>query len=98
MTLEQFLVHRNIEFVPAYAGVYVFARLSPYNDIYWEQVLVQEMKIQGICLASGTNYHLEQPGWFRISYALPPNTVAEGLRRLENSLKALQEARNSWSM
>lgn len=88
--MRKFLLDQQIYFLPADAGMFVFARLTSGNEINYEQHLQQQMKKNGVVLASGSNYHMNQPGWFRISYALAPSVVAEGLLRIDKSLKALR--------
>lgn len=69
--------------------MFVFARLGPGDKTDFEEHLEQQMKKHGVVLASGSNYHMSQPGWFRMSYALSPLVVKEGLIRIDKSLKAL---------
>ncbi|KAI9878492.1 MAG: hypothetical protein M1830_000724 [Pleopsidium flavum] len=87
--IQKFLIDRRIPFLPAEAGMFVFARFCSSDEPSSEQDFQQQMKKHGVVLASGTSYHMNQPGWFRISYALPPSVVAEGLLRIDKSLKVL---------
>lgn len=88
--MRKFLLDQQIYFLPADAGMFVFARLTSGDETNSEQHFQQQMKNHGVVLASGSNYHMNQPGWFRISYALAPSVVAEGLLRIDKSLKALR--------
>lgn len=80
--LAEFLASRQIEFVPAVCGVFVFARLCPTESTEAEKKLKLLLKKNAVVLAAGTDYHFQRPGWFRICYAVQRERLGEALRRL----------------
>ena len=89
-TIETFLVQRSINFVTAYAGFFVFARLCPSDDPAMEQNFQSALKRRNVCLASGTSYRFKQRGWYRVVFALPPEELKKGLARIEKSIAAVE--------
>ncbi|RLL93875.1 hypothetical protein CFD26_103418 [Aspergillus turcosus] len=86
-----FLTFHQIPFVPPAAGVYVWARLgcrsSPRADSEprWEDEarLNDRFEAAGVSVGAGQGYYASEPGWFRITFALPDDELITGLRRIE---------------
>jgi len=55
-----------------------------------ERKLAWHMVRAGVWLATGESFQSEEPGWFRITFALPEGEMALGIRRLS---KVLREAK-----
>ena len=87
--LETFLMRQRIQYIPASAGMFIFARLCPSEDEEAHQQLQVELSSNKVALAAGHSYHFSQPGWFRISYAMDPSLLDLGIHRLQTSLRAV---------
>ena len=72
----------EIEFIPAAYGMFVFARLCPVKTVQEEQELLGNIKSMGVSVSSGTSYHFEEPGWFRLCYGVPLDQLEQALRRI----------------
>lgn len=62
--------------------MFVFARLYPVKTIEEEQRLLGNLKSMGLSVSTGTSYHFEELGWFRICYGVPLDQLDEALRRI----------------
>ena len=82
------LIKHQIRFHAAHAGIFVFAQLCPGGSMESDRRFGEILKRNGLVLASGTSYHFNEPGWYRICYAVPHETLQEGIKRL---LLCLQE-------
>lgn len=71
-----------MEFISAAYGMFVFARLYPVKTIKEEQGLLSNLKSMGVSVSTGTSYHFEEPGWFRLCYGVPLDQLEEALRRV----------------
>ncbi|KAF2815491.1 aminotransferase GliI, partial [Mytilinidion resinicola] len=90
-TIRRFMVERNVEFVEADSGIFIFAKLCPANDLDGEKKFGVQLNRHGLVLSSGTSYHFDQPGWYRICYGVPPPKLAEGLKRIDRALNSFHE-------
>ncbi|RFU32822.1 hypothetical protein B7463_g3511, partial [Scytalidium lignicola] len=81
--IRSFLEKHNMEFIPVSYGMFVFARVCKISDIDAEQKLLGCLKARGVSVSTGTSYHFQEPGWFRICYGVPLDQLHEGLKRLE---------------
>ncbi|KAL4949374.1 pyridoxal phosphate-dependent transferase [Aspergillus filifer] len=81
--IRSFLETKEMEFVPVASGMFVFARILKITTAEEEQELLKHVNAAGISISSGTSYHFQQPGWFRICYGVPQEQLQEGLRRLD---------------
>ncbi|KAF2711255.1 1-aminocyclopropane-1-carboxylate synthase-like protein 1 [Pleomassaria siparia CBS 279.74] len=79
--VTEFLDGRGIKFIPATAGLFVFAKLC-LNSTDSERSFIMRLCKQGIVLASGTSYHCQELGWFRICFAVERSKLRAGLVRL----------------
>ncbi|KAJ2902518.1 hypothetical protein MKZ38_000483 [Zalerion maritima] len=93
-TVSEFLLRREVPFVPAECGVYVFANLCHSSTVQApgaEDAFRQLLKKHRVVLAAGTDYHLARPGWFRICYGCHPERLAEGLERIDRCISEFRE-------
>ncbi|KAF7154855.1 hypothetical protein CNMCM5623_003113 [Aspergillus felis] len=89
--VRDFLAFHQIPFVPPAAGVYIWARLGcgsaswPGCEPSWEDEarLNDGFEAAGVSVGAGQGYCASEPGWFRITFALPRNELVEGLQRIE---------------
>ncbi|RWA06381.1 hypothetical protein EKO27_g8722 [Xylaria grammica] len=88
-SLTDWLKQREIPYIPANMGCFVFARIAP-NAHSWEDeaAVIQAWKTAGVSVSPGRGYHVPEnaKGWARINFALKPDDLAEALRRLNSSL------------
>ncbi|KZF23925.1 aminotransferase GliI [Xylona heveae TC161] len=84
--IRDFLAARRIPFSQAPYGLFVFARLCLSDSVESEKLLNQCIKKAGVAVSTGTSYHFNQAGWFRICYAVPPEQLEEGLRRIDKGM------------
>ncbi|KAJ6187830.1 Pyridoxal phosphate-dependent transferase major region subdomain 2 [Penicillium mononematosum] len=83
----EFLSFHNIPFYAPAAGVYIWARLGYLEDTWkGEADLNDKMEAAGVSVGAGRGYNEAQPGWFRITFALPETELLEGLRRIEDAM------------
>ncbi|EHK21722.1 uncharacterized protein TRIVIDRAFT_151885 [Trichoderma virens Gv29-8] len=81
--VSSFLNTNQMEFIPAYYGMFVFARLRNLDtDFEAEKRLLACLKTRGVSLSTGSSYHFNEAGWFRICYAVPISQLHEGLKRI----------------
>ncbi|CBX98947.1 similar to 1-aminocyclopropane-1-carboxylate synthase 1 [Plenodomus lingam JN3] len=84
--VQRFLENRGLEFVPAKAGLFVFACLGKTRTEKEQLLLIECMKRSGVKLVAGTSFHFEQFCWFRIMFSLPKNIVDVALQRIGDAL------------
>jgi aspartate/methionine/tyrosine aminotransferase len=84
--VTDFLSEREVPFVPAECGLFVFARFSNSGDTDVEKEFQLCLRSHHVALLSGTGCHFGQPGWFRVCYSVPPEKLSEGLKRLDKAL------------
>ncbi|PKX95390.1 aminotransferase gliI [Aspergillus novofumigatus IBT 16806] len=86
--ISDFLAFHQIPFVPPAAGVYIWARLGRSvagDEPSWddEARLNDRFEAAGVSVGAGQGYCASEPGWFRITFAIPREELVEGLRRIE---------------
>ena len=81
-----FLRARGRPFVPAVAGVFVFARLSFSDKAADEAKLIQRLGAEGVGLVNGENCRWKERGWFRITFAIKEEKLKEALSRIGKAL------------
>uniref|UniRef100_A0A8R1HKF0 Aminotran_1_2 domain-containing protein n=1 Tax=Caenorhabditis japonica TaxID=281687 RepID=A0A8R1HKF0_CAEJA len=75
----------DIPFVPAQAGIFVFANFSKHCttlDTAGELDLFDRLATSGIMLTPGVHQKCHVPGWFRLVFACTKEELEEGIRRL----------------
>ncbi|KAI4958692.1 putative secondary metabolism biosynthetic enzyme [Alternaria arbusti] len=90
-TMASFLRSLNVRYVPAYAGIYIWAKLSEKVQS-WDQEaqLTKMIADNGVAVSAGKSYAARDPGWYRLSFALEPEKLQEGLRRLAIGIAAFE--------
>ncbi|GIK07526.1 hypothetical protein Aspvir_003192 [Aspergillus viridinutans] len=88
-TLTGWMKENGFAYIPANAGIFVFARLG--NAVTsWdeEKELVLRCKAAGVLVSAGQAYHgiESEKGWVRITFAVKPEVLLEGLNRLALAL------------
>ncbi|KAL4969535.1 aminotransferase gliI [Aspergillus stella-maris] len=85
--ITDFLRFHSIPFVEPDAGVYIWAKLGRNATSWQEEDAVNDrLDEAGISVAAGRGYFASEPGWFRVTFAVPWWVLVEGLRRLERGL------------
>lgn len=83
--VADYLAFHDVTFYMPVAGVYVWARVGGDGSTWAEEAeLMANSASAGIMIGAGADYMEAEPGWFRVSFALPPPSLLEGLRRIEN--------------
>ena len=82
----KYLESRNIEYLPASGGFFVWMNLSKLLNqnlplAEQEKDLWIRLIERGVYLAPGAAFHFDKVGWFRIVFTLPLETVLLGLER-----------------
>lgn len=87
--LTNWLQINAFKYIPANAGIFVFARLGR-NAQTWEDesTLIQKCKEAGVLISAGQSYHCidEEKGWARITFAVDPDVLRKGVRILADAL------------
>lgn len=74
----------NVPYLPANSGPFVWIDLSKFlqhKTIKSERDLAWQMIEAGVWLATGEAYRSEEPGWFRLTFAVPETEIRLGLER-----------------
>ncbi|KAJ0418006.1 PLP-dependent transferase [Aspergillus carlsbadensis] len=87
----------DIQYVPATAGLFVFARLKPKATAKKAAQFQQRLKHKGLLVSPGQIYHLapEQNGWYRLTFALLPAQLNKALDILDDCLTNDKSTSNS---
>lgn len=74
----------NVPYLPANSGPFLWINLSGFlqrKTIESERDLAWRMIKAGVWLATGEAYRSEEPGWFRLTFAVPEPEMRLGLER-----------------
>lgn len=83
----RFVEFHGLSYYKPVAGLYIWLRLSDDCSTFdEEEALVQRCSQRGVFVGSGADYSEPQPGWFRLTFALPEEKLLEGLRRIEEAM------------
>lgn len=97
--LEIFLQRRDIPYIRATAGCYVFAKLAKHARS-WEDEgdLVKLLQDEDVLVASGRGYANPdtEAGWMRLSFAVEEAKLQEGIRRIDRVLDRTDERQNTF--
>jgi DNA-binding transcriptional MocR family regulator len=88
-TLTGWMKDNGFAYIPANAGIFVFARLGKAVTSWDEEKeLVLRCKVAGVLVSAGQAYHgiESEKGWVRITFAVKPEVLLEGLSRLALAL------------
>ncbi|KAF2877959.1 aminotransferase GliI [Massariosphaeria phaeospora] len=86
-TVAQFLKRKHVEFYSACAGFFLFAKLCSEDEKGFDTRLRQ----CGVALATGTEYHFTEIGWFRICFAIPPWKLSQACGKIESALDSNEQ-------
>jgi DNA-binding transcriptional MocR family regulator len=79
----------GLEYFPASAGLFVFARLAP-DVTSWEEEadMVRRLREAGVIVGPGRVYYTAEgdKGWVRLTFALPEDRLRQGLQGLLKGL------------
>ncbi|OJD30970.1 1-aminocyclopropane-1-carboxylate synthase [Diplodia corticola] len=91
-SMATFLRAHNIRYIPANAGIYVWAKLSS-KVTNWEQEakLTELLAEKKVAVSAGKSYAAAEPGWYRLSFALKPEQLERGLERLGEGIEAFEK-------
>lgn len=81
------LRRQKIEYVPANAGLYVFARLA--GDAAGEGSVVKALGEKGVLVSAGKGFHLGDGdrGWVRINFAVERKVLLDGIEMVNRFLE-----------
>jgi aspartate/methionine/tyrosine aminotransferase len=89
----RFLQKHDIDFVPAVAGPFLFAKLGRKGEESEEKRIVEALKREKVKLIPGRQYHFNEWGWFRVVFALKRAELVEGLRRIVRATDGKKDMR-----
>lgn len=82
-----FLILHRIPFYKPAAGVYIWAKLGKDGSTWEDEgALTSKFAAEGVFVGTGADYSNADPGWFRLSFAIPQEELIEGLQRIEKAL------------
>ncbi|MCJ1380194.1 hypothetical protein MMC17_003297 [Xylographa soralifera] len=88
-SLTTVLRKHNVPYLPAYAGLYVFAKIAPDAESWDDESrAVEKFKEAGVLVSPGKGYHGPEgeKGWARIGFAVEKPKLEEALRRIDCAL------------
>lgn len=87
--VESFLSFHQIVFYSPVAGCFIWARVGgKLATKETDAELFERFAASGVVVAAGSKFNSGEPGWFRITFALPRKNLIEGLRRIEIAMDA----------
>ena len=91
-TMAAFLRGRHIQYVPACAGIYIWVKLSKKVQS-WDQEaeLTKLLAEKQVAVSAGKSYAAREPGWYRLSFAIEPEKMQEGLKRLAGGIEVFEK-------
>ncbi|KAK6599247.1 ACC synthase [Botrytis cinerea] len=91
----------NISYIPASCGPFIWIDLRSYltsPTIEAERILSWKMLKHGIWLATGEAFASEEPGWYRITFAMNEKDLRFGMDRLRKVLNMVEEVKTQSSL
>ena len=93
-TLTNALTRWHVRFLPANAGLFVFAKLIE-NAHDWEEetAVIRALASTGVVVSPGRRFDggEHENGWVRMTFAVPRETLLEGFRRIEPCIALLAQ-------
>ncbi|KAF7857273.1 hypothetical protein EAF04_009514 [Stromatinia cepivora] len=86
----------EISYIPASCGPFIWIDLRSYltaPTIEAERILLCKMLEFGIWLATGETFASEEPGWYRITFAMGEKDLRFGMDRLWKVLRTVEDRR-----
>ena len=94
LSVTTVLKKHKIFYIPAYAGLYLFAKIAP-NAKRWEDESskIQTLKEAGVLVSPGKTFHGpdNEKGWARICFGIEKSKLEEALRRLDHALASKED-------
>ncbi|KAJ6078759.1 hypothetical protein N7467_008512 [Penicillium canescens] len=90
--VEDFLSFHQIVFYSPVAGCVIWARVG--GELATKETdaeLFEKLAAAGVAVGAGSRFKSGEPGWFRITFALPRKDLIEGLRRIEIGMEAKRQ-------
>lgn len=91
-TVTEFMDRYRIQYIPAKAGLFIFARLHP-NAQTWEDEAdtVAKLREAGVLVSPGRAYHgvEHEKGWARITFAVEPAELKKGLDIIASTMNLM---------
>jgi aspartate/methionine/tyrosine aminotransferase len=90
--VEDFLSFHQIVFYSPVAGCVMWARVG--GELATKETdaeLFEKLSAAGVAIGAGSRFKSGEPGWFRITFALPRKDLIEGLRRIEIGMEAKRQ-------
>jgi aspartate/methionine/tyrosine aminotransferase len=87
--VEDFLSFHQVMFYSPVAGCVMWARIG--GELATKETdadLFEKLAAAGVAVGAGSRFKSGEPGWFRITFALPQKNLIEGLRRIEIGMEA----------
>ncbi|KAL1956837.1 hypothetical protein VTO42DRAFT_6787 [Malbranchea cinnamomea] len=87
--VTSFFLQHGIEYIPASAGLSIFARLAPRAKTWEDEALmVAKLKDAGVLVHAGRDCRgmRKEKGWVRLTFSLQEDRLNEALRRMEVAL------------
>jgi aspartate/methionine/tyrosine aminotransferase len=83
--LTSFLQKMSIDYFPCNAGPFLLAHLAKDAETWDDETIMAERFRQvGVLVGPGRRYHLGQPGWARVCFAMPPEVMEEAMKKMEH--------------
>ncbi|EPS28676.1 hypothetical protein PDE_03622 [Penicillium oxalicum 114-2] len=90
--VEDFLSFHQVSFYSPVAGCVIWARIGgELATTDTDAELSKKLTAAGVAVGAGSRFMSEEPGWFRITFALPRKNLIDGLRRIENGMEAKRQ-------
>ncbi|OGE48337.1 hypothetical protein PENARI_c030G08357 [Penicillium arizonense] len=90
--VEDFLSFHQIVFYSPVAGCVMWARIG--GELATKETdaeLFEKLAAAGVAVGAGSRFNSGEPGWFRITFALPRKDLIGGLRRIEIGMEAKRQ-------
>ncbi|EHK22001.1 uncharacterized protein TRIVIDRAFT_53497 [Trichoderma virens Gv29-8] len=85
--IMDFLSHHGFKYIRPLAGIFIWARLGTVGCTWEEErELSRKLQMEGASLGAGGSYCAIEPGWFRITFALPTPVMNRAMRVIEDAL------------
>ncbi|KAK7530980.1 pyridoxal phosphate-dependent transferase [Phyllosticta citribraziliensis] len=91
-TMAKVFRTRGMRYIPANAGIYIWAKLSNKVES-WEQEadLTKLLAEKEVAVSAGKGYAAASPGWYRLSFAMEPEDLQKGLERLVRGIEQFEK-------
>ncbi|KAF2235968.1 PLP-dependent transferase [Viridothelium virens] len=89
--VTSFFERLKVSYLPCNSGPFILVNIVPHAESWEDEAAtIVKLKEAGVWVSAGRSHHMPEnaKGWARITFALPPRVVEEGLKRIEKVLKA----------